>query len=169
MAEIDGGLRSLFRTRLKKGIHWQSIETGGTGLGIPDANFKIKGSYTEGWIEYKQTDGWTVGLSAEQVGWHLRRRSVGGRTLVATRRWHDGGPRKGPAVDELWIHMGSFAAELAESGLRCDVGRAPLGVGRASRVVNYRRRIQYERYQEYQDDEAVVQFLRENHQTARNT
>ena len=129
MAVIDGDLRKIFRNKLKKGFHWQSIETGGTGLGIPDSNFctlpaewdRVAGAGREGWVEFKQTDGWAVTLSTEQVGWHKTRAMYGGVTFIAIRRWHDGGPRKGDAVDELWIYRGMYAGELKDSGLRCGV------------------------------------------------
>jgi hypothetical protein len=112
---IDGGLRKTFRERLRSGWHWQSVETGGTGLGIPDSNFCVGG--VEGWVEYKRTEAWAVDLSPEQIGWHLHRNRVGGRTFIAVRRQHSGGPRKGPAVDELWLVRGSWAGRLGQEGL----------------------------------------------------
>lgn len=122
---IDGGLRPLFHQRLREGFHWQAIETGGTGLGIPDSNFcgtdTRTGVSVDGWVEFKQTSGWAVGLSPEQVGWHRVRCARGGRTFVAVRRWHDGGPRKGPPVDELWLYEGRWAGRLAREGLGQDV------------------------------------------------
>ena len=116
---IDGDLRKIFRDRLRRGIHWQSIETGGTGRGIPDSNYCTEG--VEGWVEFKATEGWAVGLTPEQVGWHLERWMRGGWTHVATRRRHDGGPRRGDPVDELWIAEGCWVRELATDGLRADV------------------------------------------------
>ncbi len=113
---IDGGLRPLFRTKLRRGFQWQSIETGGTGLGIPDSNFCSEG--VERWVEFKQTEAWAVPLSPEQVGWHKTRHARRGLTLIATRRWHDGGPRKGAPVDELWIHTGEHVSTLYENGLK---------------------------------------------------
>jgi len=77
----------------------------------------------EGWVEFKQTSGWACTLRPEQVGWHLRRQAHGGRSFVATRRWHDGHSRS-DAVDELWIHHGSLVRELKVGGLRA---AAPLG------------------------------------------
>ncbi len=115
----DGGLRSLFRERLRVGFHWQSIETGAMGPGTPDSNFCSSG--VERWIEYKQTSGWTPSFRTEQPGWHVRRHLAGGVTFIATRRWHDGGPRKGDAADELWIHRGMWVRELKTGGL----GNAP--------------------------------------------
>jgi hypothetical protein len=101
----DGELREIWRQHLKK-FHWQSIESGSTGRGIPDSNYCVDG--VEGWIENKKTDGWAVGLRPEQVGWHLRRARAGGRTWVAVRRKRD----------QLWIVRGSQAAELLERGLK---------------------------------------------------
>lgn len=93
-----------------------------TGGGIPDSNFCGEG--VEGWIEFKQTGGWKIGsLQVDQIGWHLARHRAGGRTFIVTRRWHDGGPRKGPAVDELWMHAGKFVGHLGQDGLQ---GAAPL-------------------------------------------
>lgn len=115
MTQIDGGLRSLFRERLRQGFHWQSIETGLTGLGVPDANFCCSGA--EGWIEFKQTDAWAVTLRPEQAGWIYTRWRAGGRVLVAVRRQHSGGPRKGDPVDELWLWSGQWARELKRDGM----------------------------------------------------
>jgi hypothetical protein len=119
----DGNLRVLFREHLRVGFHWQSIETGAIGVGTPDSNFCCAG--VERWVEYKQTEGWACTLRTEQIGWHVRRHMVGGVSFVATRRWHDGGPRRGAAVDELWLHLGRWARELKVGGLR---GADPLAV-----------------------------------------
>lgn len=116
MKQVDGGLRKLFRQHLKAGFHWQSIETGGTGRGIPDSNYCADG--IEGWVEFKQTEGWAVTLSPEQVAWHLQRNKRGGRTHIAIRRKHDGGPFKGLAVDELWIGQGCDVREMKTDGLK---------------------------------------------------
>jgi hypothetical protein len=140
----DGNLRSIFRERLRVGFDWTSIETGSTILGVPDSNYCVRverlvqaqyiseenprdivlGSHgVEGWVEFKQTSGWACTLRPEQVGWHLRRHAHGGRTFVATRRWHDGHSRS-DAVDELWLHDGCWVRELKTDGLR---GAQPLG------------------------------------------
>ncbi len=111
---IDGGLRKLFQARLPH-IHFVSIETGGTGRGIPDTNFCVDGH--EGWIEFKQTQSYRVGLRSEQVSWLLRRTRAGGRTFMAVRRKHKGGKHKGKAVDELWLYNGAEARRLSELGL----------------------------------------------------
>jgi hypothetical protein len=110
----DGGLRPLFR-KFIPWIHWQSVETGGTGLGVPDSNYCGRG--VEGWVEYKWTAGWAVTLSPEQVGWHCRRARAGGRTFIAVRRRCPPGPRRAGA-DELWLLHGRFAPDLRSGGLR---------------------------------------------------
>ncbi len=99
-------------------LHWQSVETGGTGLGVPDSNYCGRG--VEGWIEFKQTAGFAVTLRPEQVGWLDRRARAGGLVHVGVRRWHDGGVRKGPAVDELWLLAGAAAKLMKGQGLRYD-------------------------------------------------
>lgn len=116
---IDGGLRPTFRNKLRRGVHWQSIETGGTGTGIPDSNF-CGAEVGEGWVEFKSTDAWSVGIDAEQVGWLKTRQLHGGRTFLAVRRHHSGGPRKGAGVDELWLCSGWWAGAVRASGLRAE-------------------------------------------------
>lgn len=117
MSDDDGGLRSLFRKNLPE-FHWQSVETGGTGLGVPDSNYCYDGR--EGWIEFKQTSGYAVTLRPEQVGWLTRRAAAGGLVHVGVRRWHDGGPRKGDPVDEFWLLAGAAAIPMKAQGLRID-------------------------------------------------
>lgn len=121
----DGGLRKEFRKHLPA-FHWQSVETGGTGQGVPDSNFCAPGGI-EGWVEYKQTDGYAVTLLPEQVGWLSRRARMGGRVWIAVRRWHNGGPKRGPAVDELYLFPGGLAVAAKLGGLR-----APTVAQRAS-------------------------------------
>lgn len=113
---IDGGLRDKFRDKLRRGWHWQSIETGGTGRGIPDSNFCTDG--IEGWIEFKKTEAWSVGLRTEQIGWIRERTIRGGRVFVATRRQTQGGVRLGAPVDEIWLHSGRVVSELGKHGLK---------------------------------------------------
>lgn len=124
---IDGGLRGLFQEKLRVGWHWQSIETGGTGRGVPDSNFCTRG--IEGWVEYKKTDGWTVDLRTEQVGWLMERSARGGRCFVAVRRKNQGGPRRGDPVDELWLYPGRLARQLRIHGLRLEEPPAYIGDG----------------------------------------
>lgn len=114
----DGGLRPLFHDRLRSGIMWQAIETGGTGRGIPDSYFCGQGVGC-GWVEMKQTAAWNVGLSPEQVSWAKTNILRGGRVFLAVRRRHEGGPRKGDPVDELWLCSGWWNSHVAREGLRC--------------------------------------------------
>lgn len=114
---IDGGLRQLFRDHLP-GVHWQSVETGGTGRGIPDSNGCCDG--VEFWVEFKQTDGWSVTLRPEQIGWIERRTRHGGRVWIAVRRRHAGGVRRGTSVDELYLLPGRLARAARLNGLRSD-------------------------------------------------
>lgn len=112
---IDGGLRGIFRARVPPPVHWTSVETGGTGRGVPDSNFCIDG--VEGWIEYKLTAGFAVNLRPEQVGWLVTRARHGGRCFVAVRRQCGEGPRRDKA-DELYLFAGFVARELRDEGLR---------------------------------------------------
>jgi len=130
VTKIDGGLRSLFRERIPD-FHWQSIETGGTGRGVPDSNYCCGGR--EGWIEYKVTAGWAVTLRPEQIGWLLRRSRAGGRVFVAVRRCCPAGPRRA-ASDELWLVRGSAAALLRTHGLRVLLAGTPQKAGGPSGV-----------------------------------
>ena len=110
---LDGGLRHLFREQLPV-VHWQSIETGGTGRGVPDSNGCYRGH--EFWIEFKWTKGHVVSLRPEQIGWLTRRARSGGKVFVAVRRTCATGPRR-TAADELYLLRGSYARELRERGL----------------------------------------------------
>lgn len=119
---IDGGLRLLFRQNVR--AHWQSVETGMTGRGIPDSNYCMQtpSGGIEGWVEFKLTSGWSVTLRPEQVGWHLARARAGGRTFIAVRR--NNRPKR---IDELWLCRGAFARELKTGGLRGAPPEAVLG------------------------------------------
>jgi hypothetical protein len=105
---IDGGLRALFKKHLPQ-FHWQSVETGMIQRGVPDANYCCGG--VEGWVEFKLSKGWTVGLRPEQVGWLLQRTRARGRTFVAVRRMNKG-------TDELRLYPGSNAKRLKTGGLK---------------------------------------------------
>ncbi len=98
----DGGLRQIFRQHVIE-AHWQAIETGGVGTGIPDMNYCIQGC--DGWIEAKRTTAWALAhpIQPEQVSWPERRVRCGGRYLLAVRKQHAGGSRLGVAIDELYI------------------------------------------------------------------
>lgn len=128
MTKIDGGLSDEFRKRLP-GFHLQRVETGGTGRGIPDTNYACTVHETvnsvprgalgvEGWIEFKTTDGWVLGLRPEQVGWISRRAHMGCRVWVAVRRRAAAGKRRGAACDELWMVPGREVILVQERGLK---------------------------------------------------
>lgn len=112
---VDGGLRKLFRQKIRP-AHWVSIESGDTGSGIPDAHVTL--CHTSQWIEYKQTKGWAVTLRPFQIAFHLNEAHHGGRSFIAVRRQTEAGPRRGEAVDELWLLRGSCADRAREGGLR---------------------------------------------------
>jgi hypothetical protein len=105
MTARDGDLRAIFRRKLPH-FDWTSVESGGTGRGIPDSEYCHEGA--TGWVEFKQTDGWAVKIRAEQVGWIMRRWRHGGRVWVAVRR----------RSDELWVVPGDAAVQLKGHGLR---------------------------------------------------
>ncbi len=111
----DGGLRPMFRARLRQ-FAWTTVETGATQDGVSDSNYLSRGGI-EGWIEFKQTSGWTPKIRPGQVGWILRRARYGGRSWIAVRRWCVQGPRR-EAADELWLVPGVYARELRAGGLR---------------------------------------------------
>ena len=112
---IDDGLRPLIREHLPT-VDWQSIESGLTGQGIPD----LSGAHPDCgdfWVECKATSAWSVSVRVEQVAWAERRIRHGGRVFLAVRRRHDGGLRKGPAVDELWLYWGGHTRHVRRHGL----------------------------------------------------
>jgi Holliday junction resolvase len=107
MSKADDGLRQVFTTHIV--AHWQAIETGGTGKGVPDLNGCRGG--VDVWIEMKRARHWTVPeMKPEQVGWIERRERNGGRVFVAVRRAHD----------ELWL-LKPGAARLLIGGTRLDL------------------------------------------------
>lgn len=106
---IDGGVYAEMKKHLPSRIHFQRIETGITGGGIPDINYCCDG--IEGWIEAKKTSGWKVKIRPEQCGWALRRHRAGGRTFFAVRRITT-------SDDQLYLIRGRDARELLDLGLR---------------------------------------------------
>lgn len=78
----DGDLRKLFKKHIPK-FHWQPIETGAMGSGIPDTNWCFEGQ--EGWVEYKWSDRGLITLRPEQVGWIIERTRHGGNVKIAVR------------------------------------------------------------------------------------
>lgn len=110
----DGNLRMIFQKNLPQ-FHWQAIETGQTGRGIPDVNGCKDGK--EFWIEFKQTTGWKIAIRPEQVAWIEQRERHGGQVFVIIRRQSPAGPRKGPADDDLYIYEGRSVRSLLARGL----------------------------------------------------
>jgi Holliday junction resolvase len=79
---IDGGLYKLFKKNLPR-IHWQRIEIGGTGQGVPDLNGCVDG--IEFWVELKQDQKGRMILRPEQIGWMIERTRHGGLVRIAVR------------------------------------------------------------------------------------
>jgi hypothetical protein len=111
----DGGLRQIWRARMPA-VHWSSIETGGSEPGVPDMHGCLDG--VAFWIEDKLSHGFAVEVRPAQIGWLSRYTRQGGRAFIAVRRLAEAGPRRGAAVDELWLFDGSLAAQLNREGLR---------------------------------------------------
>ncbi len=109
----DGGLRSIFRNRLKQ-YQWTSIETAGTASGVPDSEFCTPNG-VQGWVEYKKTDIFAVGIDSFQVAWHMRRCRYGGKSWIAVRRVPKA--KKWEGMDELWLMFGDQAEALYRNGL----------------------------------------------------
>lgn len=115
----DGGLRPLFRKHLP-GIFFQAVETGGVGRGVPDSYYcgrRDDGAGRMGWVEFKGTSTTRIKFELGQVAWHDRHAREGGTSYIAVRRQHEGGPRLGLPVDELYLYPSSRAAELDKIGL----------------------------------------------------
>jgi hypothetical protein len=118
----DDGLRAIFRTHLPE-FFWTSIETGGTGQGIPDSHWQHDGGLS-GWVEFKRTNGWAVELDQFQQSWIERSVRLGCCVWIGVRRRNQGGPRRGPPADELHMLPGNLAREARANGLRSPVVRA---------------------------------------------
>jgi penicillin-binding protein-related factor A (putative recombinase) len=66
-------------------IHFQRIETGLTGSGVPDVNGCAKGK--EFWIELKEIHrGKSLTLRPMQIAWMAKRSAVGGQVFVLARK-----------------------------------------------------------------------------------
>lgn len=113
--KTDGGLRQIWRAKLPA-VAWSSIETGGSEPGVPDMHGLLDG--VAFWIEDKLSHGFAVEVRPAQIGWLSRYTRQGGRAFIAVRRLVAEGPRRGAAVDELWLFDGSLARELNREGLR---------------------------------------------------
>ena len=80
----EKNLWALLRDNIKE-IHWQRIETGITGSGIPDVNGCAKGK--EFWIELKEVhSGNSLTLRPMQVAWLSKRAMHGGQVFVLARK-----------------------------------------------------------------------------------
>lgn len=125
---MDGDLRRLFRQHLPA-FQWTAIESGATGLGIPDSEYCAPCG-TSGWIEHKKSSAWKLdhNLTPFQVGWHQKRARMRGRSFIAVRRETFAGPRKGPAADELWLIRGTGGAQLRVGGLKAVDNHQVLGI-----------------------------------------
>lgn len=116
----DGGLGPIFRANIPE-AHWQMVETGGTGLGVPDANYCLRGA--EGWVELKRVEGWRVpSLQPTQVAWAEQRLRAGGRVFLAAR--------KGSL---FWFFHGSAARAVLLDGVRCATPPLVTGEGGPAR------------------------------------
>jgi len=74
----------LLRENIKE-IHWQRIETGMTGAGVPDVNGCAKGK--EFWVELKEIhSGNALTLRPMQISWLAKRASHGGQVFVMARK-----------------------------------------------------------------------------------
>lgn len=127
MSKADDGLRALLQKHLPRssGWLWTVVETGGTASGVPDSHWVHQGTRTEGWVESKATDGWTVEVRPHQVSWIVPRVAAGTRICVAVRA-----RGKGSSLghgDSLWLMRGSYIKELQELGLKNLPERAILG------------------------------------------
>ena len=102
---IDGKLNVLLRKHLPE-VDWVRIESGGTGLGIPDLNYAFDGR--EGWLELKGIKaGFKFGMRPGQVAWIERRRRHGGNVLIMVRK-----------EEQAWLFSGDSARDLLLVGLR---------------------------------------------------
>jgi hypothetical protein len=112
---IDGGLRKLFRDNLME-AQWTSIETGGTGLGVPDAEYCFYPN-RQGWIEFKKTAAIAVKIDPEQVSWLERRVRMGGKCWLIVRKQAPAGLRRA-RVDAIYIYRGAQARAVLLNGLQ---------------------------------------------------
>ena len=108
LIDSEKKLWAVFKSNASEDVHWQRIETGGTGRGIPDLNGCLHGR--EVWVELKFIKaGFKVGLSAMQCGWHLKRAAAGGRTGILVYKQQD---------NRLYIARGQHAKEVVNLGLK---------------------------------------------------
>ena len=113
----DGGLGSTFRKYIPD-AHWQSVETHGTGRGVPDFNYCLEGA--EGWIEYKEVSGWRAEVRPEQVAWAEQRSRAGGRVFLAAVKKQGGW---------LWLFPPSAFRSVMIYGVRSEPALLEAGGG----------------------------------------
>ena len=131
---IDGGLRQLFHKRREfYDFHWQAIETGCVGSGVPDSNYCCHASFSplgkgiEGWIEFKKISrGHIVSVRKEQVAWIEKGLRFGRRIHIAVRDIRD------VHEDVLLIYPGSSIRAL-KTGRFLDASPALITGGGPSR------------------------------------
>jgi hypothetical protein len=104
MTTKDGGLRGLFRQKMPE-AQWTPVESP-VSLGIPDAEYCFPNG-AQGWVEFKAAAANAVKVRPGQVGWHLRRHRMGGRSFIAVRRG-----------SELLIFRGGGARDLVDGGIQ---------------------------------------------------
>ena len=80
----EAGLWTLLKAHLPKESHFQRIETGGTGKGVPDVNYCYEGK--EIWIELKSIEGLKSTLTPFQVAWIYKRYQSGGNVFILIRK-----------------------------------------------------------------------------------
>jgi len=118
MSGPESSFWGLVKSHLPPDIDYQRIETGGTGLGIPDVNICDAGR--ECWVETKIVDGNRVKLSPEQVAWHWRRTRVGGKTWILARKKQE--RANGTTIDDIYLWPGHRAPQVKEKGIHAEGG-----------------------------------------------
>ncbi len=80
----EASLWALLKEHLPEEAHFQRIETGGTGKGVPDVNYCHKGK--EIWIELKSIEGLKSTLTPFQIAWIYNRYRSGGNAFILMRK-----------------------------------------------------------------------------------
>jgi len=88
------------------GPHWQRIESGQAGVGIPDLNGCMGG--VEVWVELKIIVGTKIRLTTHQIIWLRQRWHHGGRSFVLARH---------PKTKLMLLGLGLHVAEIAKDGM----------------------------------------------------
>ena len=103
--KTEKALYQALKTNLPK-VHWQRIEVGSLGTGVPDVNACWQGK--EVWIELKLGSLQSINLSPQQCAWHMRRANAGGVSWILS---YDHSKR------ELWLIPGIESINLRERTL----------------------------------------------------